>query len=157
MKNKYYTPEIEEFHVGFEYEKAKVGIFDNIILKPEKWKKESIEINTFDEICMYNELVGNIRVKYLDEDHILDLGFEKEFSTRSEILDASCNVYISTEKNLMLAHYPSINKVTIATRDFSKSEKLLKTNWDDRQINLIQVKNKSELKKILKMLDCEVQ
>lgn len=70
MENKYYTPSIEEFHVGFEYEtysdqkgwEPKVyGLLDFI-----DWGYDG------NYIC-----VGSVRVKYLDQSDIEELGWIK--------------------------------------------------------------------------------
>lgn len=38
MENKYYTPEIEEFHIGFEFE------YENKLL--EQWRQEKLSLVT---------------------------------------------------------------------------------------------------------------
>lgn len=63
---KYYTPEIEEFHVGFEYE-ALWGI-ENV---DGEWLKE-----TFSDKQSTNDLEDVIRVKHLDREDIESFGFE---------------------------------------------------------------------------------
>ena len=130
MENKYYQPEIDEFHVGFEFE----------FLNSIEWEKHNfmcLSEFTFDDMP---ELAKESRVKYLDEIDILDLGFEEVGSKWSKVLGNTANLYVSEEDNLMLAHYPSINKITIATRDYSKNNITIKGTWDDKQINLITVK-----------------
>jgi hypothetical protein len=69
MDNKYYTPKVEEFHVGFNYE---LLILDDI-----QWWKETIvrKDNRFDCFDDYlNE--KRIRIKYLDKEDIESLGFK---------------------------------------------------------------------------------
>lgn len=75
MKNKYYTPEIEEFCVGFEYERF---IPKSNHTEEECWEKVTMSLNylTLDEI-EYEIIEKEIRVKYLDEQDILDCGFEQ--------------------------------------------------------------------------------
>ena len=79
--NKYYTPEIEEFRVGFEYEELNLtSVYDdkwrfNIkknIFTQEIWKPGYSNWNFLD-----NLKDGKIRVKYLDAQDIEELGFEK--------------------------------------------------------------------------------
>lgn len=70
--SKYYKPGIEEFHVGFEYEYSDL----DHDLKTTKWFKESVPIEF--NSSYYLELLSKedwIRVKYLDRDDIEDLGF----------------------------------------------------------------------------------
>lgn len=45
MENEYYTPEIEEFYVGFEYEIKGSSGFGWLDLKDDKARQESIKIN----------------------------------------------------------------------------------------------------------------
>ena len=59
--NLYYTPEISEFHVGFEYE-----VFDKL---HNIWNKE----NNF--FLQQGDFKDEIRVKYLDQFDIESLGF----------------------------------------------------------------------------------
>jgi len=81
--NKYYTPSIEEFHVGFEYEMKpwKKGGKDSDRLE---WIKENnltnwnlIYTDDVNPIFELEELIENdwIRVKYLNKEDIESLGF----------------------------------------------------------------------------------
>ena len=64
--NKYYTPSIEEFHVGFECE-IKIG---------DHWKNIKA-IEDIEEMLIYGiPKPNNSRVKYLDKDDIESLGWE---------------------------------------------------------------------------------
>jgi hypothetical protein len=72
IKDKYYTPTIEEFYVGFEYERIVPGmeygktIYDGFYsIRAYDWDT-SIEEDIKD---------GEIRVKYLDKEDIESLGF----------------------------------------------------------------------------------
>ncbi len=65
MNNKkYYTPEIEEFHVGFEFQ---IGLF-------EKWEKRVFTFQT--SLSMISDFKDKFRVKYLDQKDIEDLGWK---------------------------------------------------------------------------------
>ena len=62
--NKYYTPDISEFYVGFEYE----------ILEPgDKWEKRVGRVSFYLRTLLDK---GYIRVKYLDEDDIQSFGLK---------------------------------------------------------------------------------
>lgn len=75
MEAKYYTPSIEEFHVGFEYE------FRSTNDQTEPWQKSVIDDGTqIDDIT--RQIIGGrkvyeLRVKYLDREDIESLGFVK--------------------------------------------------------------------------------
>lgn len=79
MESKYYLPKIEEFHIGFEYEKNSNGYDD-------KWHNEIIfakfddgvwKSNIDDVISTIEDGCDNYRVKYLDSSDIESLGFKK--------------------------------------------------------------------------------
>lgn len=66
----YYIPEIEEFCIGFEYERA---IIDNY------WNLNGFEKETVDQKFDFNLLIEYpklYKVKYLDKEDVLDLGFK---------------------------------------------------------------------------------
>ena len=76
MKDKYYTPTIDEFHVGFEYEILEMGC---------KTKYNPTTLNQWDDLSgdyddstlLYEIARGRqlVRVKYLDREDIESLGF----------------------------------------------------------------------------------
>lgn len=73
-QNKYYTPSIEEFHIGFEYE----YLGNNLNTEWSKVKAEWSDLDImFDDY--EHELDGKFeelyRVKYLDKEDIESLGF----------------------------------------------------------------------------------
>jgi hypothetical protein len=68
MENKYYTPKIEEFHVGFEYE---------VLHDDNKWIKESI-CKKPEVVSLPYMILENIRVKYLDREDIESFGWKKQ-------------------------------------------------------------------------------
>lgn len=67
---KYYTPKIEEFHVGFEYE---------VELNSGEWVKH--EISTLSELNFEDWSVkqNDVRVKFLDIEDIKSLGWEEQY------------------------------------------------------------------------------
>jgi hypothetical protein len=67
MESKYYTPEIEEFHVGFEYEILNDPRTDN------GWDKEVVDENS--TLKYFNGEHADYRVKYLDREDIESLGW----------------------------------------------------------------------------------
>ena len=67
MKDKYYTPEIEEFHVGFECE----------VVQEAQWV--GVEVHQADMSYYERRLnTGSLRVKHLDKEDIESLGWEKK-------------------------------------------------------------------------------
>ena len=118
---KYYTPEIEEFHVGFEYESHVYNSSSKALF----WLKAEMDL-TFDYY------ISNTRVKYLDKEDIESFGFV--FKGGDTHLTYHYGGYAIT-------HTPSNNKINIYCYDGSEF------------VNVITIKNKSELKKLLKQLN----
>ena len=119
---RYYTPEPEEFHVGFEYEwRSYAGC---------QWKKElEGEANYLTEVLTEFLPSGNCRVKYIDREDIESLGWKYD--------EEKC--HFTYGESLSLYHLSSIHKVNIL-------------NNRDADTFRGTVKNKSELKKVMKML-----
>lgn len=71
--NLYYTPEISEFNVGFEYERLWLHV------EPPMWGKETFYLND-SHIKLMQYSLGDIeplaRVKYLDQSDIESLGWK---------------------------------------------------------------------------------
>lgn len=141
MENKYYTPEIEEFHVGFEYEVFEKGqkedpnIMTFIPIETEdKWHKFTYP----DPFLGYrvDKLFEKrkLRVKYLDREDIESLGF----------------TYIGA------LWFESKNK-KVRIRKWKGTQIDIYTNWESNENNALRFrgssKNKSELKRILKQLN----
>ena len=150
---KYYTPEIEEFHVGFEFEVfmfgMQVGKYGNLL--PEnlrddevKWRKNTVR-NASDILHVSIALdKKKVRIKYLDKEDIesLDWVFDKETESTS-------NGKLYYKGNHMLFH--SDDGLTIAIRDPSLDKNML-INLRSNEVFMINIKNKSELKVLLKQL-----
>jgi hypothetical protein len=136
---KYYTPEIEEFHVGFEYE-----IYEDWDTDDKKsWHKQVYSNITSNAERL--EYVGGdmkkFRVKYLDKEDIESLGF-KYFKTHPgtttlEFEGDKCDITFDSE--------------------FSKYWNITITHTEDGDFTYFHgfIKNKSELKKLLKQLNIE--
>ena len=148
MNDKYYTPEIEEFHMGFEFE---VNDTD------EGWTKEifcSGEGRKIDSISKLTEFswstLGIIkfedayRVKYLDKEDVESLGFTTNKLKYWEIQDDSI---IYKLKNYTLVFWHSAYKSKYKTNVYIRQETGLGQHCFKGEI-----KNKSELKRLLKQL-----
>jgi hypothetical protein len=183
----YYTPTIEEFHVGFEYEittmsaggllmmdfskntSTKLGEFNHKV-----WEKTILTSTMADTGEMITSSIGDIditlkdeslpmdhrslenivslikskyiRVKSLDREDIESQGFiiDKEKSKKD-------NRSLYSRGNVRLIHFTE-GHIAVYTADPSKCDIFSKINIDPILINYIKVKNKSELKKILKQI-----
>lgn len=128
MENKYYTPELEEFHVGFEFEEmSDSGLMYN---------KKVFRFGWFDlqrEIVKGIEL-KKIRVKHLDKEDIEELGWEN--NKKIDIGYFRKDEFVLRFKNEKISIY------------------LYDENWIDTEIiKSIKIKNKSELRKLMKQLN----
>jgi hypothetical protein len=126
MKNKYYTPEIEEFHVGFEYERNQ---YDNNI-----WFKYVVERK---DVLDHSD--KDIRVKYLDREDIESLGFEQTDRVNSiRYVKGNVSVWLGDVNKKMLTK--------IEKRDLLRAA-------GKTCLFMGNIKNKSEFKVILKQLN----
>lgn len=132
----YYTPSPEEFHIGFEYEqwnKDKQN-FEKVVAKTVFYIQNAVVL--LKEVSMRGSLV---RVKYLDEQDIIDLGWKKE--ERSYTYKDSDHFHyeltLDEDRELILtkSHY----KVNLK-------------KWTFYTVFMGQLKNKSELKRLMKQL-----
>ena len=155
---KYYQPKIKEFHVGFECEwQSKI--------RNETWNKQICDVDLIniaydaiehtDEEEPYEE---QFRVKYLDEQDILDLGFIKKSFNYNNFLESFCEVYENIDLNIVIGHYININKISVITRDTlsSKNEAVKRGYLENPTANLIIIKNKNEFKKLLTQLEITI-
>lgn len=141
MENKYYTPEAEEFHVGFEYESLQD---ERTPEKESSWSKELIsdewEMRTF--IGYYcGDHIAELRVKYLDKEDIESFGF-------TQITEGCFNLPIKEFRGRLN------QEVRILVRDTILI--YLAKDLDDKETYVLftgSIKNKSELKKLLKQLN----
>ncbi len=135
MKDKYYTPAIEEFHVGFEYEYKERRV----------WKKDELGISdVISGNCGANEYVENgmdaivdelekcnIRVKHLDREDCISLGLKEK------IWGNESGYFIIGD--FTIGVYGTGLFCTVSQND--GGNKIMRFSGD--------LKNKSELKKIL--------
>lgn len=130
-ENKYYKPSLDELHIGFEFErliKMKGGTMVPIEERCEVWDKEII--NQHNLVQILTEWPNIIRVKYLDSEDIKSLGFTSDPSGERYFEFKWYQLYVDIHQDFNI------------------------TIYNDNPIIVFQgrVKNKSELKRILKMI-----
>jgi len=129
--DKYYTPRIEEFHIGFEYES-----FDPI---DSFWIPSISNSYTISWLYGHKTISDWVRVKYLDKEDIESLGFK---------IDEWVN--IENFGDVMISYSELLHRIRIKTKDFYRDNS---GRYDDLYlIYRLEVKNKSELIKLLKQL-----
>jgi len=134
--SKYYTPSIEEFHVGFEYEAR--------IPKMESFSEEVFYFNDSHKKLVNRVTLhdNHVRVKHLDREDIESLGFVFKKETESSYVKDNITMHVydakrwNTENDTITIFKKDIDRVVGKTIVFAGV-----------------VKNKSELKRILKQLE----
>jgi len=159
-KEKYYTPTIEEFHLGFEYEylgSIKNDTWEKILTEQEDL---SIMFDDFEHEMdgKFNELY---RVKYLDREDIESLGFLK-----------SDDIHHQKERLLFGEEFICFKKRVdhndlyiemLGNISFFNKHKLIISIWNNETMKIEKehtpahlfngiIKNKSELKKLMHQL-----
>lgn len=151
-KNKYYTPEIEEFHVGFEYEVFQKGTpYDPSILttfpvnEEDTWNKYTFPDPFFGyrvDILLQKQTV---RTKYLDREDIESLGWRYK-SKATDIWfekEGSFDMFGWTTYKATLHYGLHDKKLTIFVLDGIEEHILYRGRCN----------NKSELRRILNQLN----
>jgi len=156
MKDKYYTPDISEFHVGFEYEYKSFDSWRKTTLEEEYTHRldgDSPTDTEWNPFAGWQSLEGIFRVKYFDGEDVESLGWEQEhildwdggflagysFSVEQDRVD-TYYLYFNNEKICIYSSY-CYDENSGNTR----CEFLFKGN----------IKNKSELKKLMKQLSIQ--
>jgi len=132
----YYTPELEEFHMGFEYEMYIPGT--NFLYSKEVFRPLLVNgvVNTFDRGLQK----GWLRVKCFDKDDVTNLGYplDEWFPGKGK--------YGGT----YMIHVTPSMRITVSIKDIMRNG-----SGDFKKLDIIyrlKLKNKSELKKLLKQL-----
>lgn len=136
--DKYYTPTIEEFYVGFECE-----IKNNA--DAQKRFNTFVLDNTYLQIALKIKL-SDIRVKYLDKEDIESLGWEFD----SNISYPNSTNFIKKIKNTegVYLYYNPLKKIA----EKGVYIEIYESNKDNTWFAGF-IKNKSELKKLLNQLN----
>ena len=155
--DRYYTPSIEEFHIGFEFEEKPKGCTEF-----EGWVKQTIHKGGSSIENHFNS--SKLRVKYLDQEDIESLGFIK-YTNNS--VGENINVVktinsIEFDLQNIKAFHKAVGSRAIMAKGFDIDILL---NVDTNTVHIFDItkdkypifkgtiKNKSELKKVLKMLN----
>lgn len=152
QENKYYTPEIEEFHVGFEYEHYHDAVCDGnqdwyndtfyFLLGTDRKRDGGHTVWRMEDLKEAIEK-EEVRVKHLDREDIESLGFEHSESNKKEVIYyRSCDNQ-TTDKEVRLWFDKEFGYVEI---------KNLKDKYNLDYMFRGIIKNKSELKRILKQI-----
>jgi len=152
--NKYYTPEIEEFFHGFEYE-----VWENSAYTNESWIKKIFQFrdnnyiykDTSFIIAEFEQRGDDIRVKYLDQEDIESLGFTDKPTAVNQKF--SYYKFLKENQVCQITVYWDMNR--------TERENLIRIfrgtlhHYPYTEIFRGNIKNKSELKKLLKQLNID--
>lgn len=148
MENKYYTPDITEFHVGFECE-----FFNN--MQDKVWNKVScdtdhlaIAFTCFEEgsVEWDDHISQTFRVKYLDRSDVELLGWELDKERKNPFY---VDVYEHKDNKLLvfrLATRGTKILITVSSENFVGG-------MEENTVFEGKCKNTSELKKLMKQLN----
>lgn len=135
MENKYYTPTINEFHMGFEYEYYSEGLSELDVDGIHGWYKKIFSLD-IEEGEQAHPVTGKIRVKILSKECIESLGY------KVEVLDVGQDTNYD-ELNI------SINGASIGNFYFDLT--IHNANIELFGI-FFTIKNKSEFKRVLNQI-----
>ncbi len=120
---KYYTPNIEDFHAGLRFE-ASIG---------GSWE-DHLSLNGG---IAYDDLVNmnlDMRVKYLDHDDLVELGWEKVgvryFLSREKDYHLTINEEHVVEITTQIPDFTDITVFKGVVKNFNEMERVMKNNLD---------------------------
>lgn len=139
-KNKYYTPDIKEFRIGFEYEEED-DLEDNV------WIKRTLDFS-YDWLEIHKDFANDKRVKLLDKEDIESFGF-KLVPRVDEPYQISADRYTMKDIDLLVAD--NTNRIQIL--GFDKIRHVcIDGTFHTRCLFEGIIKNKSELEVVLKQI-----
>ena len=154
--NKYYTPEAEEFYIGFEFEYMSVetngwvSIDKDMWLRPKGAEETHLlrSVNEWDR-CIKHADLTKVRVKYLDKEDIESLGFIYKGKSIDNwyYMNGNFERPLSNHRNMSTSiQHDFRDNEGIVIRGFEWSD----INGENEVLYRGSCKNKSELIKILK-------
>jgi hypothetical protein len=156
--DKYYTPSIEEIYFGFEFEinnSFEYYFFEGAF----GWHKSVIDYGCLGDLKNLTRLIidKQIRVKYLDREDIESLGWYSEqildIWKESSEFELGYSFDITKEDLDSEAHLMYDDDTHIARIYRADTYDEITGNWTQHILFHGTLKNKSELKKLMSMLD----
>lgn len=145
-ENKYYVPSIEEFCVGFEFEKYDERVAVYAGEGSTNWHKHTYDLRSIRLSQLPSHLFEKtIRTKYLDEDDVKELGWEHLWNNYYSLKTVPAG--LAPFKYVILSIYNQ-NCIIAA---YIENPRMYDEQNENKRFNG-RIKNKSELKKVMKML-----
>lgn len=146
MYKKYYAPDIAELYIGFELEHKNP-------MQENKWKKEVVDSDMWNiAYSTYEEepedYPNEIRVKYLDREDIESLGFTDKHYDNIQSKDT----FFKIKENNVYQITVYWNMLRNERENLIRIYKGKLHNYPYTEIFRGDIKNKSELKKLLKII-----
>jgi len=147
MGNKYYTPSIEEFYVGFECEdltghKVKITPSTLALLSSNEVNWNNIVVNKLGYSLKLNK--EGLRVKYLDKEDIESLGFKQLDKDQYSYISKKSLGISPSDDNWIKIEVDEDHEATIS-REYGKGNPDILFDGC--------IKNINELKKVLTMIE----
>lgn len=140
MENKYFAPKIEEFHVGFE--------FEQLSCNEKSWDKQTLSYVDAERFFIVVDIEKQTRVKYLDKEDVEGLGWvqTKKYSDQSEFQIQNGDSFWE----LTLLH--DLGNIEFGIN--AEIEYYVSYEGTSDVLNIFsgEIKNKSELKRLMKQL-----
>lgn len=142
---KYYTPIIDEFYVGFEYQshefsRDELGVKEN---NYDLWVDNVVDLNKLNFISTYPHCVYGLRIKYLNKEDIESLGFK--LFNGLDVFEIDIEKY--RKRDNLKCHIILRDTILILIGD-------KETPWSDWNVIFTGIiRNKSELVTLLKQLE----
>lgn len=146
IDNRYYVPDISEFYIGFEYEFKHPDFDDwNTYILSEDNLSPELDDSPFG----YSNLDGIFRVKYLDTESILSLGFIQDENYKCPFTGKSGNRFHRTDESVGFNNGLYFT-ITLGGGSMIQLEYAYYSSYSNPAGRLqMNVKNKSELSKLL--------
>lgn len=133
MENKYYTPEIEEFHVGFEFEQFENNNWQQTTLESDEAERFFVMLNAY-------ELKDFVRVKHLDREDIESLGWK--LFKQGNVNFFTFRMFTNDDIQM---HF-----------SFGQPAKIGFSTREGEEFSGLKIKNKSELRKLMQQLNINI-
>lgn len=148
-KDKYYTPEPEEFCKGFELELLNLSLPDDE-KQPTKWVKRTFGNNYLQMIEYTKDQLSNFcRVKYLDIEDVESFGL-------SVWNDTDINIYFNNQYKTIIYRGSEINLSCVYNKRSNWLCVAIEDKWIEKSTSNTlfagYIKNKSEFSRLLKQL-----
>lgn len=148
--NKYFTPDIEDICIGYEYEQLVTPLSESLGKGEEEWMKCKFpDPFTIDRILLLYERKKQLRVSYLTKEQIEAEGWTSFITEyKGDIVPENMTyTFFREDRNYMLGWNFNTNKITLIIKDPSLVE-----NYYNEPTFRGECKDINTFRKIIKLL-----